>query len=68
MGSYLYNVEHHILIETVEDAFCDAIVAPCPVDQQELLQIAELRRGKLEKKMLGIKKRKERLERKTGFK
>lgn len=46
MGSYLDNVEDHILIETVEDALGDAVVAPRPVDQKEFLQIGELRRYK----------------------
>lgn len=46
MGSYLYDVEDHVLVETVEDALCDAVVAPRPMDQQELLKIGELRGGK----------------------
>lgn len=40
--SYLYYVEDHILVETVEDALCDAVIAPRPVDQQKLLQVGEL--------------------------
>lgn len=41
-GSYLYNVKDDILVETVQDALCDTVVAPRPMDQQELLQIGEL--------------------------
>lgn len=36
-SSYLYNIENHILIETVEDALGDTVVAPRPMDQKKLL-------------------------------
>ena len=50
-GSYLYYVEYHILIETVEDALCDTVVAPCPMHQQKLLQVGELRTTEEERKI-----------------
>lgn len=53
--AHLYYVEDHILIETVEDALCNTVVAPCTVDQQKLLEVGELaerERGK-EKSLLG---------------
>lgn len=32
-GCYLYNVKDDILVETVQDALCDTVVAPRPMDQ-----------------------------------
>lgn len=41
--AYLDNVENHVLIETVQDTLGHTIVAPGAVDQQQLLQVGELR-------------------------
>lgn len=41
-SSYLDDVEDDVLVETVEDALGDPVVAPRSVDQQQLLQVGEL--------------------------
>lgn len=43
---YLNDVEDDILVEAVQDTLGHAVVIPGSVDQQQILQVFELRRSK----------------------
>lgn len=42
--AHLNDVEHHVLVETVQDALGHPVVAPGTVNQQELLQVGKLKK------------------------
>jgi len=42
METYLYDVEHNVLVEAVQDTLGHAVVVPGAVHQQQILQVFEL--------------------------
>lgn len=58
-AAYLNYVEDHILVKTVEDALCDTVVAPRPVDQQKLLQVGELPKKNNKSRRLSVRRKTE---------
>lgn len=42
--AHLNDVEHHVLVETVQDTLGHPVVAPGTVNQQELLQVGKLKK------------------------
>jgi hypothetical protein len=41
---YLDDIEDHVLVEAVQDALGHPVVAPSPMNQEQLLQVGKLTR------------------------